>query len=134
MKISQGWGAGRNTADEYENELGISRPRVGRALGGWHSLLGVARELAARRPGWRTPGFPAGHRSARAPGFSISLDGATESAISCTGGTLQPSGDRSVQPTRGIACPIAGPTSIRKRGVTGAVSSNTRGPDGNAAC
>jgi hypothetical protein len=129
-------GSGGNTADEYENKLRISCARVSRPLGCRHNVLGLARELAAGRLvwfGWRTPGCSTGHRSARALGFSSSFADATESshsAIRCAGGALQPSGDRTVQPTLRIACP----SSVRKRGVTSAVPGNTRGPYDNAAC
>jgi hypothetical protein len=135
------WAAGRwrNTGDEYENKLGIRCLRVSRPLGSRHSLLGVARELAARRPvrfGWRTPGCSAGHRSACAAGFSISFHGTTEpshgAVRACTSSAIQPNSDRTVQPTRGIA--VASLTSIRKRRVFSAVPDNTPSREDNATC
>ena len=71
----------RNTADENENNPGISYPSSYGPLGGRHSVLGVAREPAARCPvrfGWRTPSCSAAHCSACAPGFSINFDDANE--------------------------------------------------------
>lgn len=129
----------RNTGDEYEIKIGNRSLRIDRP-GGRHSLLEAGRELAARRPvrlGWRTPGCSAGHPSARPPGFSISFHGSKDPARGTAFANtraIQPSGDRTVQPTRIIAA--ASPASILKHRVLSAVPtrSNTSSPNHNTAC
>jgi hypothetical protein len=142
----------RNTADENENNPGISYPSSYGPLGGRHSVLGVAREPAARCPvrfGWRTPSCSTAHCSAYAPGFSINFDANEPShgaarfgfSISFDGsgprGAFQPSGDRTIQPTRGIARHLSSPTNLtwkrRARAATSAVPNNTCCPQDNAA-
>jgi hypothetical protein len=131
----------RNTADGYENKLGISRLRGGRTLDGRHSLLGVPRELAVGCPvrfGWRPSGSSEGQCFACAAGVSIGFDGATEpnhgAARACATSALQPNGDRAVQPTPGIACIIASHIPITgTSAATSAVPSYTR-TDDNTAC